>query len=80
MDSIAGLVPESWNKPWPFGLFLFGLVLFLLAVIGTFTGKTYGRGMSADRAKDPVNYWESLVLQYSIGAFFIWYWAFVMSH
>ena len=47
---------DSWRKPWPLGLLLFGLFMLVLAVIGTFTGKAYGRGSSADRAKDSFNY------------------------
>jgi hypothetical protein len=54
--------------------------MLLLAVIGTFTGKTYGRGGSSDRAKEPVNYWMTLVVQYSVGAFLIWYWASALPH
>ena len=64
---------DSWRKPWPLGVFLFGLLMLLLAVIGTFTGKTYGRGGSADRAKEPLTYWLTLVIQYLGAAFLIWY-------
>jgi len=35
---------DSWSKPWPLGVSLFGLVILVLAVVGTFTGKAYGRG------------------------------------
>ncbi len=65
---------DSWRKPWPLGLLLFGLFMLVLAVIGTFTGKAYGRGSSADRAKDSFNYWLTLVIQYLGGAFLIWCW------
>jgi len=68
------------HKPWPFGVCLFGLVMLLFAVIGTFTGKTYGRGGSAHRAQDPVDYWMTLITQYLIGAFFIWFWASGLAH
>jgi hypothetical protein len=74
------MVPESWNKTWPFGLVLFGLLMLLLAVIGTFTGKTYGRGGSADRSKAPVDYWMTLVVQYLGAVFLIWYGAYLMPH
>ena len=63
----------DWQKPWPFGVVLFGLLMLLLAVIGTFTGKTYGRGGGTDRAKEPFTYWLTLVIQYVGGAFLIWY-------
>lgn len=63
----------DWNKPWPLGVFLAGLVMLLLAMIGTFTGKLYGRGGTADRAKEPFTYWLTLVIQYLGGAFLIWY-------
>jgi hypothetical protein len=66
---------DGRHKPWPFGVLLFGLLMLLLAVIGTFTGKTYGRGGGAERANDPVTYWLTLVLQYLGGGFFIWWWA-----
>jgi hypothetical protein len=33
-----------WKKQWPLGVLLFGLIMLLLAVIGTFTGKLYGKG------------------------------------
>ncbi len=74
------MAPESWHAQWPLGTLLFGLLMLLLAVIGTFTGKTYGRGGSADRAKDPVNFWITLVVQYLCGAFLIWYWASALPH
>jgi len=74
------MAPESWNKPWPLGVLLFGLVMLILAVIGTFTGKTYGKGGSAVRAKDPVTYWITLVLQYLCGVFLIWYWAYLLPY
>jgi hypothetical protein len=69
------MVPESWNKPWPLGILLFGLLMLLLAVIGTVTGKAYGKGGTAERAKDPVGYWIILVVEYLSGALLIWYWA-----
>jgi hypothetical protein len=68
------------RKPWPLGVVLFGLLMFLLAVIGTFTGKTYGRGGSADRAKEPVTYWLTLVIQYLSAAFLIWYGLYGLPH
>jgi len=64
---------DSLRKPWPLGVVLFGLLMLLLAVIGTFTGKTYGRGGNADRAEEPVTYWLTLVIQYLGAAFLIWY-------
>ncbi len=77
---MAGMAPESWNKPWPLGVLLFGLLMLILAVIGTFTGKAYGKGGTADRAKDPVEYWEILVVDYLCGAFLIWCWAYALPH
>jgi hypothetical protein len=66
---MAGMAPESWKKPWPLGLLLFGLLMLLLAAIGTFTGKAYGKGGSVDRAEDPVAYWILLVIEYLLGTF-----------
>ena len=71
---------DSWRKPWPLGVLLFGLLMLVLAVIGTFTGKTYGKGGSADRAKDPFTYWLTLVLQYMGAVFLIWYWLYAFPH
>lgn len=56
-----------------YGVFLAGLLFLLLAVIGTFTGKAYGKGGSADRAKEPFTYWLILVIQYLGGAYLIWF-------
>jgi sterol desaturase/sphingolipid hydroxylase (fatty acid hydroxylase superfamily) len=77
------LIPpvESWlRKPWPLGVLLFGLVMLVLAVIGTFTGKTYGKGGSADLAKDPSGYWLMLVVQYLCAVFLILYWFYRLPH
>jgi hypothetical protein len=63
---------DSW--PWPDGLFFCGLLLLLLAVFGTFTGKALGRSGSADRATEPVTYWLMLVTEYLGAAFLIWRW------
>ena len=67
------MIPDSWNKPWPLGVVLFGLLMLLLAVAGTFSGKTYGKGRSAIRAEDPFEYWSTLVVQYVGGVLLIWY-------
>ena len=74
------MIPDSWNEPWPLGVVLFGLLMLLLAVIGTFTGKAYGKGGSAIRAKDPFDYWSTLVVQYLGGAFLIWYGLHLLPH
>ena len=78
-ESMAGMAPASWNKPWPLGVLLFGLVMLLLAVIGTFTGTAYGKGSRAYRATEPITYWTLLAVQYFGGAFLIWYWASALS-
>jgi hypothetical protein len=62
-------VDSWWRKPWPLGMLLFGVLMLFLAVIGTFTGKTYGRGGTADRSKEPFTYWLTLIIQY-LGARF----------
>jgi len=54
---------SSWNEPWPLGVLLFGLLLFVLAVISTFTGKTYIKGVT-ERTQDPPVYWAALIIQY----------------
>jgi hypothetical protein len=70
----------DWKKPWPLGVLLFGFLMLLLAVIGTFTGKLYGKGGTADRAKDPTDYWITLVVQYICAVFLIWYWFYAFPH
>ena len=47
-------------------------------MIGTFTGKTYGKGGAADRTKKPVDYWMTLIVEYLAAAFFIGYW--IINH
>jgi hypothetical protein len=66
---------DWWHKPWPTGLLLFGILMLVLAMIGTFTGKTYGKGGSAERAKNSVDYWLTLAVQYLGGIFLILLWA-----
>jgi hypothetical protein len=64
---------------WPLGVLLFGLLMLLLAVIGMFTGRTYGRdGHGEYRAKGPFNYWLELVVPYLCVAFMSWYWLYVL--
>jgi hypothetical protein len=77
---ILDMVPKPWNAPWPLGVVLFGLLMLLLAVIGTFTGKTYGRGGSAIRAKNPFNYWLTLVMQYLAGVVSILYGLYLLPY
>jgi hypothetical protein len=56
------------------GNLLFGLFILLLAVIGTFTGKTYGKGGMAYRSNNPIDYWMMLIIEYLAAAFFIGCW------
>jgi hypothetical protein len=74
------MIPDSWNKPWPLGLVLFGLIWLLLAVNGTFTGKPYGRGRPVERAKAPFAYWSTLTVQYLGGTFLIWYGLYLLPN
>jgi hypothetical protein len=60
---MTGMAPNGWNKPWPFGLCLFGMLMLVLAIIGIFTGKAYYRG-SVSRAENPSNYWGTLIVQF----------------
>lgn len=63
----------SWKKPWPLGSLMFGLGMLLLAVIGTFTGKAYGKGGAcAVRTEDPFDYWMMLAVQYLGGIYLVW--------
>lgn len=67
------------GKPWPLGVFLFGLIMLVLAVISTFTAKTYLKVVT-NRAKDPFNYWLTLLVQYLGAAFLILYWLYALPH
>ena len=69
---------DWWHKPWPTGVLLFGVLMLLLAVIGTFTGKAYGKGCSVERAKEPVSYWTLLAIEYFSGILFVWLGAYGM--
>ena len=71
---------DWWRKPWPLGLLFFGLLMLVLAVIGTFTGRAYGKGYRTDRAEEPFTYWLTLVIEYVGGAFLIWYWFYTSPH
>ena len=55
-------------------LLIAGLFFLVLAVIGTFTGKAYGKGRGVDRVEEPFQYWLTLVIQYLGGIFLIWCW------
>ena len=66
------MIDRSAKVESPGGLLLFGLLMLLLAVYGTFTGKLYGRGSSVDRAQSPFEYWIGLVVQYAFGLFCLW--------
>jgi hypothetical protein len=58
----------SWQY---FSLFL-AIVMFVIAVYGTCTGKLRGRFSDvADRAKDPKRYWTWLAIYYLAGVGFI---------
>lgn len=65
---------DSRGKPWPFGVLLFALYFLVIAMIGTFTGKIYGKGGTTDRAKEPSRYWVGLLIHYLCAAFMIWLW------
>lgn len=72
--------PANFLKPWPLGVLLFGLLMLLFAVIGTITGKVYGKGGTADRATNPFEYWLSLIIAYLGAAFLIWHWLYALPH
>ena len=67
------MTPEGWHRPWPFGVYLFGLLFVALAVIALFTGTLYGKGGKVDRTKNPVSFWFALVLQFAVGSFLMWH-------
>lgn len=72
--------PANWSQPWPLGDLLFGMLIFVVAVVGTFTGKVYGKGGRADRAEQPFTYWLTLIVEYLAAVFFIAYWLFSLPH
>jgi hypothetical protein len=65
-------IDSWWRKPWPLGMLLVGVLMLLLAVIGTFIEKTCGRGGTASRSEDPFTYWLTLIIQYLAAVFLIW--------
>lgn len=71
-------MPNGWNQPWPLGVLIFGLLMFLLAVISTLTGKTYLKGVT-ERAKDPSGYWAALITQYLCAVGLIWYYYYALA-
>jgi uncharacterized membrane protein len=71
-------MPNGWNKPWPLGVLLFGLLMFVLAVISTFTGKTYLKRVT-ERTEDPSFYWAALITQYLCGVGLIWYYYYALA-
>jgi hypothetical protein len=73
-------VPDAWTRPRPFGLFVFGVILLVPAVFATITGKLYGKGGMVDRAKSPIGFWLTLILQYSVAVFLILRWAYWLPH
>jgi len=74
------MAPQSWNKPWPFGIFVFGVFLLVPAVFATITGKLYGKGGMLDRAKTPGQFWVGLIIQYLCGVGLILYWTYGLPH
>ena len=66
------------GQQWPLGVLLFGLVLLVLAMVSTFTGRTYVRGIT-DRAKEPFDYWTMLLVQYLGGGLLIWYYFYKLA-
>ncbi len=68
------MIIEATRKPWPLGLLLFGLILLSLGLFDTYTGKTHGKGRSVERAKEPIEYWLTILVEYLGGAFLIWGW------
>jgi hypothetical protein len=70
---------DAWHKPWPLGVLLFGLLMVILAVIGSFTGRLYGRGSCTVRAEAPFTFWLTLVVQTLCGFFLIFYWLVALS-
>jgi len=68
------------NNQSPLSGFVCGLLMFLLAVVSTFTGKTYIKGIT-DRTKSPSDYWTVLLIQYVCGACLMWwFWADAFNH
>lgn len=68
---------DSLKDAWL--LQLGGLCVLVLAVAGTFTGKAYAKGGSANRSQEPFTYWVIIVVEYIAAAFMIWY-SFVLRN
>ncbi len=56
----------------PYIYLILGVISFSVAVVSTYTGKTYGRyGGWAYRAKEPTQFWWAVVIYYFGGVWFI---------
>lgn len=53
--------------------------MLLLALIGTFTGKTYGRSGGVERTKNPPMYWVMLTLQYLCAVILLSYYKLALA-
>jgi hypothetical protein len=63
---------EDWNLRREYITLIFGILMFVLALGGTFTGKfPRRRGGVCDRTKDPKEYWSALAISYLAGIGFI---------
>jgi hypothetical protein len=47
-----------------------GLLALSLTIYGAVTGKAVGKGGSVERAKEPVQYWLTLILEFAFAALF----------
>jgi hypothetical protein len=65
---------SSWKDQTPDGRFYFALLLLIFALVGTFTGKLYGRGGMVDRAKNHSGFWVALAFYYLCIGFLFWSW------
>lgn len=64
---------DSYSRP-PYGLLLFGIFSFFMAVLGTCTGVTGARyGGWVYRAKEPKQFWRLVAMYYLGGVCFIGY-------
>ena len=77
--NMAGMNVD-WKKPWPLGVLLVGLLMVLLAVIGTFTENSMVSAALRIAPKTPTDYWITLVVQYICAVFLICYWFYAFPH
>jgi hypothetical protein len=69
-------MPDSSSSS-PFGLMIFGMFSFFLAVVGTCTGEAWARfGRVIYRKREPKRFWSLVAMYYLGGICFVGYYLY----